>query len=116
MPPKHRQAPSLTSSAKRTRSTTSNSTSAQATPSDTSNIRELSLSDLASLPAKTLRSQLKSYKLSPMGNKSIMANHLYQFLHPTSVSTGLGTVPSMPSSTINVPRQIMEQLSSFFNN
>ena len=114
MLPKHRQAPSLTSSAKRTRSTTSNSTSAQATPSDTSNIRELSLSDLASLPAKTLRSQLKSYKLSPMGNKSIMANHLYQFLHPTSASTGLGTVPSMPSSTINVPRQIMEQLSSFF--
>ena len=116
MPPKRRQTPSVTSSAKRTRSTTSNSTSAQATPSDTSNIRELSLSDLASLPAKTLRSQLNSYKLSPMGNKTIMANRLYQFLHPTSASTGLETAPSMPSSTINVPRQIMEQLSSFFNN
>ena len=114
MPPKRRQAPSLTSSAKHTRSTTSNSTSAQATPPDTSNIRELSLSDLASLPAKTLCSQLKSYKLSPMGNKTTMVKHLYQFLHPTSVSTGIETAPSIPSSTINVPRQIMEQLSSFF--
>ena len=70
MTPKCRQTPSLTFSAKRTRSTTSNSTSAQATPPDTSNIQELSLSDLASLPANTLRSQLKSYKLSPMGNKN----------------------------------------------
>ena len=66
MPPKRRQAPTLTSSAMRTCSATSDSTVTHATPPDTSNIRELSLSDLASLPAKALRSQPKSYKLSPI--------------------------------------------------
>ena len=78
-------------------------TFAHATLPDTSNIRELSLSDLASLPAKKLRSQLKSYKLSPIaiGYKAIMANHLYQFLHPTSASIGIETVPSMPSSNLS---------------
>ena len=114
MPPKRRQAPRLMLSAKRTCSTTSDSTSSHATLLDTSNIRELSLSDLASLPAKTLCFHLKGYKLSPVGNKTTMANHLYQFMHPTSASTGIEIAPSMPSLIINVPRQIMKQLSLFF--
>ena len=82
----------------RTCSTTLDSTFAHTTPPDTGNIRELSLSDLASLPAKTLCSQLKNYKLSSiLGIKTIRANRLSQFLHPTSASIGIETVPSTPS-------------------
>ena len=73
MLPKRRQtSTALTPSAKRTRSTrttTSDSTSAHATPPDTTNFQELSLSDLDSLPAKMLCSQLKSYKLPPAGTQ-----------------------------------------------
>ena len=106
MPPKRRQTSTalLTPSAKRTRSATrttiQDSTSAHATPPDTSNFRELSLSDLASLPAKTLRSQLKTYKLPPVGNKlqwligfiysSILHLHQQRRLHPPRPSMYLG--------------------------
>ena len=91
---------------------------------DVNNIQEFTLSNLASLPAKMLRLQLKRYKLSPIGNKTTIANRLYQFLHPAVSSnitpTGLEQPPTAVEtshttpSTINVPRQIMEQLSLFF--
>ena len=127
MPPKRRQSstPSMpTKRSRSTRSTASDNTQAQATLLNVNNIQEFTLSNLVSLSAKTLRSQLKRYKLSPVGNKTIMANCLYQFLHPAVSSnitpTGLEQPPAAVEtshttpSTINVPRQIMEQLSSFF--
>ena len=83
---------------------TSDNNSSHATPLDTSNIRELSLSDLALLPAKTLHSQLKSYKLSPVGNKTTMDNRFYQFLHPTSASTDIETVPCPPQLSVYLGR------------
>ena len=55
-------------------------------------------------------------KLSPVGNKTTIANRLYQFLHP-AVSSNImltGVEPPPTGVTINVPWQIMEQLSSFF--
>ena len=65
MPPKRRQVPTLMSSAMcsamRTRSITSDSTFAHATTPDIGSIRELSVSDFASLPAKTLCYQLKRF-------------------------------------------------------
>ena len=123
MLPKCRQASISLLSAKHIRttcSTTSNSAPTQATlPPDVGITRDLSPSDLASLPAKTLRSHLKFYKLSPVGNKMTLANRLYQFLHPTvspannTSSTSIDMACS-PSSTISVPRPVMEQLSAFF--
>ena len=127
MPPKRRQSSTPTMPAKRshsTHSTASDNTQAQSTLLDVNNIQEFTLSNLALLPAKTLRSQLKRYKLSPVGNKATIANCLYQFLHPAVLNnitpTGVEPLPTAAemshttSSTINAPRQIMEQLSSFF--
>ena len=99
--------------------------SANATTPNVGNIQELSPSALASLPAKTLRSHLKGYSLSAAGSKVMMANRLYQFLHPVGQpannpsSTPQNTVA--PTTTIetastSVPtinaRQIIEQLST----
>ena len=47
-----------------------------------SSIQDLSPLVLSSLPSKTRRSHLKGHNLSAVGIKLIMANRLYQFLHP----------------------------------
>ena len=127
MLPKCQQSPTPTMPAKcscSTRSTASDNTQAQATLHNVNNIQEFTLSNLALLPVKMLRSQLKRYKLSPVGNITTIANRLYQFLHsavlsnitPTDVEpppTAAETSHTTPL-TINMPWQIMEQLSSFF--
>ena len=85
MPPKRRQSSTPTMPAKSSHSicsTASDNTQVQATLLDVNNIQEFTLSNLALLPAKMLRSQLKRYKLSPIGNKATIDNRPYQLLHP----------------------------------
>ena len=99
-----------------------------------SNVATLSITNLVSLPAKTLRSHLKGHGLSATGNKVTMANCLYTFLHPSlpaaatlpetsatllTVTTTTSAATPAPvtttSSTVAVPRQLMEKLSMFLN-
>jgi len=103
MPPKFQQSSTLATPAKcrcSTHSTTSDTTQGQVTLPDASNIRKLSLSNLASLRAKMLRSQLKRLKLSSVGNKTTITNHLYQFLH---LAVLLNTTPSTSVEATHYP-------------
>ena len=65
-----------------------------------SSIQDLSPSALASLPSKTCCSHLKGHNLSAVGIKLIMANRLYQFLHPI---TPLTNDPSSMSGNTVAP-------------
>ena len=128
MPPK-RHLPPSSRRAKHTRLSSATSP----TTLNTSNAATLSITNLALLPAKTLRSHLKGHGLSATGNIVTMANCLYTFLHPSlPVATTLPETSATPStvatttsastpapvtttsSTVAVPRQLMEQLSVFF--
>ena len=126
---KCRQPLSSQQSAKRMCSTTfsgsSTSASAPVNPPDNNSIARLSLSDLTALSANTLRTHLQSNKLSSIGNKVTMASRLDRFLHPAvaSPSDTLSVPRTAPSttaieptstSTVNVPLQVIEQLSTFF--
>ena len=129
MPPK-RHLPPSSCQAKRTRL----SSATISTTLNASNVAALSITNLASLPAKTLRSHLKGHGLSATGNKVTMANRLYTFLHPSlpaaatlpdtsatllTVATTTSAVTPTPvtttSSTVAVLCQLMEQLSMFLS-
>ena len=124
MPPKWLQPPSSAQSAKRTLRAFYYLWSVAVNVSANASLPDLSPSHLASLPAKTLQSHLKSYGLSNRGSKRAMAGHLYRFLHPTvqfttdasptpAITTPVTASASSPA-TVNILRQVMEQLSTFF--
>ena len=104
----------------------STSASAPVNPSYDSNIAHLLFSDLVAMSAKTLCLHLNAPSFQLLETKlRTMANHRYQLLHhvfapPNNTSSAPGTaspttaIEPSSTSTINIPCQVIKQLSTFF--